>query len=67
VERTFIARIIDRCPECDSEKIAFPKSQGSKKNESDGIRWRCSECGCAGFQSGCVVVVTIDGNQPGSI
>jgi hypothetical protein len=45
-----------------SDKIVFPKSLGrKKKNEPDGINWRCSDCGCAGFQSGCMVVVTRDG------
>jgi hypothetical protein len=51
--------------DCDSEKIVFPESRGSKrKNESGGINWRCSDCGCTGFQSGCVVVVTSGGNNP---
>jgi hypothetical protein len=37
VETTFIPGKIERCPECDSEKIVFPKSRGSKrKNESGG-------------------------------
>jgi predicted nuclease of predicted toxin-antitoxin system len=30
----------------------------NRKNRSDVIKWRCCECGCAGFQSGCIVVVT---------
>jgi hypothetical protein len=65
VETTFIPARIDRCPECDSEKIGFPKSRRRKKeNESRGINWRCSDCGCAGFQSGCVVVVTRNGKEP---
>jgi len=55
---------IDHCPECDSQKIVFPKSRGRKKNESRGIKWRCSDCCCAGFQSGCMVVVTRDGKEP---
>src|SRR6266566_1706963 len=47
---------------------SFSKEPGSKsKNESAGIKWRCSDCGCAGFQSGCLVVVTRDGNQRGSV
>jgi hypothetical protein len=54
VETNFIPRKIDRCPECDSEKIVFPKSRGKKKDEAGGINWGCSDCRCAGFQSGCV-------------
>jgi hypothetical protein len=65
VERPFI---IDRCPECDSEKIVFPESRGRRrKNESDGIKWRCSGCVCTGFQSGCLAVVTRDAKQGGII
>jgi hypothetical protein len=65
---TFRPKLIDCCPECDSEKIVFPKIRGRKnKNESGGINWRCSNCGCAGFQSGCLVVVTKDAKQPGSV
>jgi hypothetical protein len=53
------------CPECDLDTIVFPKSRGSKKkNKSRGIKWRCSECGCAGFQTGYTVVVTRDRKQP---
>jgi hypothetical protein len=38
VENTFIPGRIDRCPECDSEKIVFPESRSRKrKNESGGI------------------------------
>jgi hypothetical protein len=59
---------IPRCPECDSEKIVFPVSRGRKRKSEPGeISWRCSDCGCAGFQSGCIVVVTRDGKQPGSV
>jgi hypothetical protein len=55
----FILRRIARCPECNSAKIVFPKSRGKKrKNESGGIKWHCSDCGCAGFLGGCIVVVT---------
>jgi hypothetical protein len=56
VERTFRPARIDRCHECDSDTIVDPKSRG-KKNESEGINLRCSDCGCAGFQSGCTVMV----------
>jgi hypothetical protein len=67
-EGAFLPAKIELCPECNSAKIVLPKSQGRKKeNESGGIKWRCSDCGCAGFQSGCVVVVTRDGKQPGSV
>jgi hypothetical protein len=61
-ELGFLPVRVDRCPECDSEKMVFPKSRG-KKNESLGISWRCTDYGCAGFQSGCMVVVTRDGKQ----
>jgi hypothetical protein len=45
--------------------MVFLESRGNKrKNESYGINWRCSDCGCAGFQSGCMVVVTRDGKEP---
>jgi len=68
VETTFTTRRIDRCPNCDSEEIVFSESRGRKrKNESRGIKWRCSDCGCAGFQSGSVVVVTRDGKPFGSV
>jgi hypothetical protein len=37
VETTFIPGRIDHCPECDSDKIVFPKSRSSKsKNEPAG-------------------------------
>jgi hypothetical protein len=53
---------IDRCPECDSEKIVFPKSWESKrKNEARGINWRCSDYACVGFQSDCSVAVLVAG------
>ena len=55
-------------PECDSDKIVFPKRRANKrKNESVGIKWRCSDCACTGFQSSCMVVVTRDGKQLGSV
>jgi hypothetical protein len=38
----------------------------NKKTESRGTKWRCSDCGCTGFQSGCVVV-TKEGMQSGSV
>jgi hypothetical protein len=65
MEPTSILGRIDRCPECDSEKMVFYKSRGrKKKNESRRIKWCCSDCGCVGFQSGCIVVVTSDGKKP---
>jgi hypothetical protein len=47
METTSILGRIDRCSECDSEKIVFPKSRGSRKNKSREIKWHCSDCGCA--------------------
>jgi hypothetical protein len=67
MDTTFTMGRIDRCPKCDSEKIVFPESWGRKKEkESRGIKWRCSDCGCAGYQSGCIVVVT-RGDEKGTL
>jgi len=64
IKNMFPAKI-ELCPECNSDKLVFPESRGRKqRNESRGIKWCCSDCGCSGFQSGCLVVVTRDGNQP---
>ena len=30
----------------------------NSKTEPAGIKWRCSDCGCAGFLSGCTVAVS---------
>jgi len=41
-----------------------------RDQQQERTRWNqlaCSECGCAGFQSGCMVVVTRDGKQRGSV
>jgi len=67
VEAISVPGRIAYCPECDSDKKGFRKGRGRKKNESREINWQCSDCGCAGFQSGCTVVVTRDGKQPGSV
>jgi hypothetical protein len=45
----------------------FPRRlRTNSQNELGGIKGRCSDSGCAGFQSACIVVVTGDGKQPGS-
>src|SRR5215831_2499490 len=47
------------CSEYDSDRIVFQESQdGKRKNKSQEIEWRCSDCGRPGFQSGCIVVMT---------
>jgi len=41
-----------------------------RDQQQERTRWNqlaCSGCGCAGFQSGCMVVVTRDGKQRGSV
>ena len=68
VETTFIPRRIDRCPECDSEKMVFPESRARKRRpnpeESTGA---VRTVAVQGLQSGCAVVVTRDGKQPGIV
>ena len=55
---------IANCPECDSDKIVFPLQPGERgKDVSSGDDWRCSECSCAGSQSGCTVIVTRVGKR----
>lgn len=56
--RGFFPSRISNCPECNSDKITFPRQ---RYGASPGSAWRCSECGCAGSQSGCTVVITEDG------
>jgi len=50
IDKTFIPESIDRCPECDSEKIVFLESRGRKRRVTFGVKiWghplagRCQE------------------------